>query len=230
MKYAIIMNEHSYPGREYLKSLQNLPNKPDVIIIGKFDEFDPDEDIRCGGLWNPPSLNSFKSVVDFFYFDSLKSSSLINFLNESKYDLGIQGGTGILKNNIIDSFKMGILNFHPGDLPLFRGCSAPEWQLYEGKSLVTTCHLVDEGIDTGRIVSKKILKPDYSSYQSYRSSVYPLTAEFIYELFSNFNFLKELIYNAENQDSTKANYRNYIGKDKIIELENALQKGVFKFS
>jgi methionyl-tRNA formyltransferase len=222
MKYAVIMNSNSYPGREYLNSLQKLDIKPDVIVIGNFEEFDQEEDRRCGGLWNPPQQINLTSIFRFFYFESLKSESLIKFLQESNYELAIQGGTGILKKGIIELFRYGILNFHPGDLPEYRGCSAPEWQLYEGKPLIVTCHLVDQGIDTGNIVAKKTLQSDYTSYQKYRASVYPLTASFIFELFSDFNSLKLLINNAYTQDESKAHYRKYIGSEKISEIENKL--------
>jgi len=224
------MNEHSYPGREYLKYFKNLINKPDVIIIGKFNEIDPDEDKRCGGLWNPPHQISFTSEFNFFYFESLKSESLFCFLKESNYDLGVQGGTGILKKKVIDFFKMGILNFNPGDLPEYRGCSAPEWQLFEGKPLIVTCHLLDEGIDSGNIVIKRTLETDYSSYQSYRASVYPLIGKFIYELFMNTNLLYDLVQSAQKQDSSISIYRKYIGDEKIKELENRLSNGRFKLS
>ena len=63
-----------------------------------------------------------------------------------KYDLGIQGGTSIINKEVFDKYKLGILNFHPGLLPQYRGCSAPEWQIYENKNVLASCHIIDEGI------------------------------------------------------------------------------------
>ena len=93
--------------------------------------------------------------------------------------MGIQGGPGIIKPVLIDLFSDEILNVHPGDLPSFRGCSAPEWQLYKKKNVICTVHLIDEGIDSGRIVSKKKLDVDKYSYKAFRASLYPMTALFV---------------------------------------------------
>ena len=43
-----------------------------------------------------------------------------------KYDLGIILGSRIIKN-IINKFKIGILNMHPGILPYNRGLDTHKW-------------------------------------------------------------------------------------------------------
>ena len=222
------MNDNSYPGREYLRVLRELFFKPEIIIIGSFPEVDIEEEERCGGLWQPNSQASFENDFIFWHFESLKSIELYEFLMKANYTVAIQGGTGILKENILQCFKNGILNFHPGDLPEYRGCSAPEWQLYEKKKLIVTCHLVDKGIDTGKIVAKRELKPDYNSYESYRASVYPLIADFIFDLFSHEENLFRLIRESKSQVETLANYRPYIGLEKINILKDNFFKALYK--
>lgn len=220
MKYALIMNENSYPGREYLRVLRELFNKPEILVIGNFPEVDKEEEERCGALWQPHSQAFYANDFVFWHFESLKCNELYEFLMIANYSVAIQGGTGILKKKIIECFDYGILNFHPGDLPEYRGCSAPEWQLYEKKKLIVTCHLIDEGIDTGKIVAKRELKPDYTSYESYRASVYPLTADFIYDLFLDEENLMRLIRKSTTQDESLANYKPYIGVEKINLLKD----------
>ncbi|MDD5571821.1 MAG: formyltransferase family protein, partial [Bacteroidales bacterium] len=124
MKTAVIMNDNSYAGREYLQALRMQGIKADIVSIGNYPEINELEEKRCGGLWKPVSMETLRKTFTVFEFVSLNESSLIDFLKEKKYDVGIQGGTGILKENIINKFKSGILNFHPGDLPKYRGCSA----------------------------------------------------------------------------------------------------------
>ena len=219
MKVAIIMNDNSYAGREYLSELSNKNIRIDVINIGNFPERNINEDKRCGNLWNPVSVKSLRSFHDFHDFNSLKSISLLKFLKNKNYELGIQGGTGILKYNIISSFKFGILNFHPGDLPFFRGCSAPEWQLFENRPVISTCHLIDEGIDTGPILMKKELIVSMNSYESFRASIYPQTSIFVSEVIQDLiNNKLELKYKIQNEDT--AVYRKYIGNESILELKN----------
>tara|TARA_B110000046_G_C12872275_1_gene346546 strand:- start:399 stop:566 length:168 start_codon:yes stop_codon:yes gene_type:complete len=53
---------------------------------------------------------------------------------------------------------LGILNFRPGLLPKYRGCSAPEWQIYEGEKIYSICHIIGKDFDTGDILEVKELK------------------------------------------------------------------------
>lgn len=225
MKTLMIMNNHSYPGREYLSALKLNGIGVDVAIIGNFDEVDSMEDERCGNLWNPVKQEVLGQTFNFHRFSSLKDPDFLEFLKNENFDIAIQGGTGILRDNVINSFKFGILNFHPGDLPEYRGCSAPEWQLYEGRLLICTCHLVDKGIDTGKVLTRKILNADYRSYEHYRASVYPETAKFVVEVLQMVHSNKELIHQAYVQNEDNAQYRNYIGDEAIQGLKELLKYG-----
>ena len=137
-----------------------------------------------------------------------------------KYDICIQGGTGLINKKLISSFNLGIINFHPGDLPYYRGSSAPEWQLWENKPIVSTCHLVDEGIDSGPIFEKRVLKINTESYFSFRATIYPETAKFVGDVIQKIQKKiinkKDIIFT--NQNNLKAKYRKYIGQDKILKL------------
>ena len=107
----MLMDNNSYPGREYLSRLIGL--NIDVAIFGKYPEKDSQEDERCGNLWIPITENKLEKHFNFFRFSSLKSHNFLAFLKKSKYELGIQGGTGIINKDVIDSFNIGIVNFHP---------------------------------------------------------------------------------------------------------------------
>lgn len=50
------------------------------------------------------------------------------------------------------------INFHPGDLPNYRGAHVLNWAIINGeKKIAITCHLMDKGIDTGNIIGKKYI-------------------------------------------------------------------------
>ena len=220
IKIALIMNKNCYPGREYLSNLKDLD--VDVISIGHYPELDEDEDARCGNLWEPESVKELAKYFNFYNFPSLKSKELEKFLNFQNYHIGIQGGTGILKSNIIKLFHFGLLNFHPGDLPIYRGCSAPEWQLYEQKKIICTAHLIDEGIDSGAIILKKELNVSLKSYEHFRASIYPETSNFVREVILDIIDGDDLLMNAVMQDEEQAMYREYIGQEKINEIKEIL--------
>ncbi|NLK96459.1 MAG: hypothetical protein GX272_00045 [Epulopiscium sp.] len=76
-------------------------------------------------------------------------------LNRHDIDLGIIAGARILKQNIIQSVNIGIINFHPGLLPEVRGLDALKWAIYNDLPIGVTAHLIDSKIDAGRIIMKK---------------------------------------------------------------------------
>ncbi len=217
MRIALIMNDNSYAGREYLKAITGSNISIEVICIGKYPEVDKNEEIRCGGLWTPPSMDSLCKNLKKHNFSSLNDSELLLYLEQSQFDLAIQGGTGILSERIIHMFELGILNFHPGDLPKYRGCSAPEWQIVENHDVICTCHLIDGGIDTGKIYKKKkLFNKDVKNYHKMRSLIYPKIAEFVVEVLDSID--TDFINECQEQDETEACYRKYIGDKAICDL------------
>jgi len=122
----------------------------------------------------------------------------------------------------IGLFSKGILNFHPGDLPQYRGCSAPEWQLYENNNIVCTCHYVDKGIDTGNIIEKRVLNVPDNNYYRIRASIYPEISNFLIDIVNKYIRQEEI--SDYIQDENCAIYRKYIGKNKIKELIELLHE------
>lgn len=220
-KIALLMDNNAYVGREYLSNLFDFG--VDVITVGNFNEVDLQEDDRCGNIWRPLKQEILEKNFNFFKFSDLNSDELIQFLRQKKYQYGIQGGTGIIKQDLIDCFLLGILNFHPGDLPEYRGCSAPEWQIYENKDIICTCHLIDKRIDAGKILAKKLLNVDLHSYNSFRASIYPEIALFVNEIVSAIEENLSFIERSYKQDESKAIYREYIGAEKIFEIDKKLK-------
>lgn len=68
------------------------------------------------------------------------------------------------------------MNFHPRDLFKYRGCCALEWQNFRRESNLCTCHLIDEGVDTGSVYRKTVLKVSRDNYFKMRSEIYPTIA------------------------------------------------------
>lgn len=83
------------------------------------------------------------------------SSFVSDMLTEFKPDLGVIAGARILRSRVIEKFRVGILNLHPGLIPEARGLDAMLWSIYQGIPLGVTAHLIDEHIDAGRIVLRE---------------------------------------------------------------------------
>ena len=87
-------------------------------------------------------------------FNSEKCETLLKELNP---DLIVLGGSGIIRKNIIAIPTIGILNAHPGLLPKYRGVDTVPWALYHGDTIGATVHFIDEGVDTGKIISQSTI-------------------------------------------------------------------------
>ncbi len=74
-----------------------------------------------------------------------------------KYDLdvGIILGARILKENIINAFKIGVLNMHPGMLPQNRGLDNLKWAILKGYKQGVSVHLISKEIDQGSLIVQR---------------------------------------------------------------------------
>ena len=62
----------------------------------------------------------------------------------------------ILKRELINIPKHGVINLHLSLLPKYRGCYPITWALINGEKYSgATLHYIDEGIDTGDIIAQK---------------------------------------------------------------------------
>jgi folate-dependent phosphoribosylglycinamide formyltransferase PurN len=85
---------------------------------------------------------------------TLNDQAALNELKNTKIDLVIYAGGGILGKKFIESVRYGVLNAHSGPLPYFRGMNCMEWTLYYGVIPEITVHFIDNGIDTGPILKR----------------------------------------------------------------------------
>jgi len=83
------------------------------------------------------------------------SKKCIQILKESKFDLGIILGARILIPEVINAFKIGILNLHPGILPENRGLDTCQYAVLNNWPQGATAHLIESKIDRGKIILKK---------------------------------------------------------------------------
>jgi methionyl-tRNA formyltransferase len=74
-------------------------------------------------------------------------------------DLGVSiSYNQILRRPILDSARLGFVNFHAGKLPHYRGRNVVNWAIINGEEEIgLTAHFVDEGIDTGDIILQRTL-------------------------------------------------------------------------
>lgn len=217
----------NFVGREYYHSMVEGGYSPDFLMeVGSINQRSIDYEVeRTGNKWHPPII---PPTCERFVCDKLSDPDLLAFIKDNEIDLIVQGGVGILKQEILTAPKIGIINVHPGALPAYRGNSCPEWQLIHGKPIVATAHLIDEGIDTGPVVSaaEMTLLPHWT-YEDIRANIYAHCARVLLEALAIFNDWDglELGLVAAKQPDIGAVYRQPVPSEKLAALKTALANG-----
>ncbi len=94
-------------------------------------------------------------AVDILNVNSLNEDKTVIFLKKQSPQWLIYGGGGIIKEKLIKAINGRILNAHQGPLPEIRGMNAAEWAILLNKAQEVTIHLIDRGIDTGKIITSR---------------------------------------------------------------------------
>lgn len=102
-------------------------------------------------------FRSLKQVARAFLFPvavcgNHNSAHALVKLKQWLPDLIIFTGGDIVRGDLLEIPRLGVLNVHLGLLPEVRGMSTPEWSLLLNLPLGITIHLLDRGIDTGPIL------------------------------------------------------------------------------
>ncbi len=81
-----------------------------------------------------------------------KNGKITKILKNNELDLGFHKLGFIIKENIIDGFKIGLINDHWGVLPFIRGKSTLEYSLLFDFPICATTHFINKEVDTGSII------------------------------------------------------------------------------
>ena len=219
---VLLMKHNAYVGREFGAALTAAGIDYFLVEIGTHPQIDELENDRTGGLWRPP-LMTWNNKDSKLSVTSLQVEAISEFVQKNDISLAIQGDVGeIIRPEVIDIFRDGILNFHPGDLPEYRGCSAPEWQLLQSKTIICTCHLLDAGIDTGNIVDKFDINTAMDGYENMRASIYPQISHFVVDIVRRYQEQGHLASRPQGSGI----YREYIGSKNIELLKQRLNQSI----
>ena len=83
------------------------------------------------------------------------SEEVMPHLADMPLDLIVFGGTRIIRGEILDYPKDGVVNSHPGLLPDCRGSASPAWSVYHDIPIGSSTHFCDNGIDTGDLLLRR---------------------------------------------------------------------------
>lgn len=105
------------------------------------------------------SFQSLREVAAFYGFpiavcNDQNARDSTAQLKEWSPDLIMFTGGNILRKQLLEVPRLGVLNVHLGMLPEIRGMSSPEWSLLKQVPVGVTVHYMDSGIDTGPILQQ----------------------------------------------------------------------------
>lgn len=90
--------------------------------------------------------------------EDLSTSRGVSWLSSLRPEIGCSAYFGyILPGSVLDLFPLGVFNVHPGLLPYNRGSFPNVWSIVEDTPAGVTIHRMDEGVDTGPIVTQQLV-------------------------------------------------------------------------
>lgn len=92
---------------------------------------------------------------------SVNAPETISVLQALAPKVVIISGTRIIAREVLESVPASFINMHAGMTPMYRGVHGGYWALAAGDRAHcgVTVHLVDAGIDTGRILAQQSIEP-----------------------------------------------------------------------
>lgn len=116
-------------------------------------------DSACSGLEHAEQFGIPTFVVQPTEFSSREewAARLADSIGFLKPDLVVLAGfMKVLPANFVSRFSPNLINLHPSLLPKYPGAHAVRDALQAGETLTgSTIHIVDEGVDTGPILSQR---------------------------------------------------------------------------
>lgn len=153
----MVLEEHPY-GREMLMQLTEAGHTPTALIEEASPIADEEREkflVRIKGHRVAPTFTELLEGRDVprFKVPHHNRRRCRELMEELKPDLGVLGGTRIIRKRILEIPPDGVLNSHPGLLPEVRGSASVAWSIYHDVPIGSTCHF----IDTGDIVARRVI-------------------------------------------------------------------------
>ncbi len=136
------------------------------------------KEVECNNVKNVAK----KMGIKIFETNSLKQSDAIEFIKNAKADIGIVVDFGlIIPEDVINIFKLGIVNIHPSLLPKYRGSAPIQNTILNGdKYAAVTLMLIDKNMDAGPILTQyKIKLKGHETYPILKDYLSELGAEIL---------------------------------------------------
>ena len=155
---------------------------------------DPDIDIKFIVPRNDTKDKTLKNYshkynIDYLFPVNINSDKFINRVNKYDCDLFVSlSFNQIFREEVMSIPREGIINCHAGKLPFYRGRNVLNWVLINDETeFGITIHFVDQGIDTGDIISQNVFPIDDSdNYSTLLERAFHGCADLLFETLQTF--------------------------------------------
>jgi len=112
--------------------------------------------------------------IPVIFCKDLNDDAAVSHLKKINPDAVIFTGGGLIRKKVLEYAGSGVINAHPGILPLYRGMDVTEWAILENRfdCLGFTIHFMDNGVDTGDILrTEKIELTGCENLKQYKDRI-----------------------------------------------------------
>ena len=117
---------------------------------------------------NHTDFESLAKSLDavFFKIKSVNHPELIEIVTKNKIRAAISANWKyVIPKTFLDLFECGILNFHLGNLPDYKGNATVNWTIINGEShIYGNIHKMDPELDAGDVVARKAIPIEPETY------------------------------------------------------------------
>tara|TARA_B100001175_G_scaffold271449_1_gene244158 strand:+ start:17074 stop:18693 length:1620 start_codon:yes stop_codon:yes gene_type:complete len=161
----IIQESHFVKRKNIVKSINEFCFK----VIAFFERIFVKRFINTNEFFKKHPINSFdlkkisvKPIVSKSGFVHKFSTEDINKIKKENLDILVRGGSGILRGEILNICKKGIISFHHGDNDVNRGSPPGFWEVYKReKSTGFVIQILNEELDGGDVIFKGNIPTSY---------------------------------------------------------------------
>jgi methionyl-tRNA formyltransferase len=144
-------------------------------------------------------FENLSKTINVPFASSAQIESQTKMIKESKSDIAVSiNYSGIISEEIINLFPLGILNAHGGDLPRYRGNACQAWAILNGENRIGLCihRMIGGELDSGDIIKRDYISINCNTkitkiWNWMRRRIPELFAESLNELALNPDFILE---------------------------------------
>src|SRR3982751_6733972 len=117
---------------------------------------------------NHTDFESLAKSLDavFFKIKSVNHPELIEIVTKNKIRAAISANWKyVIPKTFLDLFECGILNFHLGNLPDYKGNATVNWTIINGETYINgNIHKMDPELDEGDVIARKAIPIEPETY------------------------------------------------------------------